>query len=77
MTDAQAAKPYALGVALLHALRRQPEFRWRRDGALDWLVGTRKLREALERGDTVETIVAADAPAIEAYRRERLPSLLY
>jgi uncharacterized protein YbbC (DUF1343 family) len=77
VTDAAATRPYALGVALLHALRREPEFKWRREGALDWLVGTRTLREALERGDSVETIVAADAPAIEAYRRERAASLLY
>jgi uncharacterized protein YbbC (DUF1343 family) len=75
--DAAAAEPYRLGVALLHALRRDPAFRWRRDGALDWLVGTRRLRQALERGDPVEAIVAADAPAIEAYRRDRAASLLY
>lgn len=77
LTDPAAARPYALGVTLLHALRREPEFRWRREGALDWLVGTRKLREALERGDSVQTILAADAPAIEAYRRDRAPALLY
>jgi uncharacterized protein YbbC (DUF1343 family) len=77
VTDARAARPYTLGVALLHALRRQPEFRWRRDGALDWLVGTRKLREALERGDSVQAIVDADASAIEAWRRQRAEILLY
>jgi uncharacterized protein YbbC (DUF1343 family) len=77
VTDATAARPYTLGVSLLHALRRQPEFRWRRDGALDWLVGTRRLREALERGDSVEQIVAADAAAIETWRRGRAPALLY
>jgi uncharacterized protein YbbC (DUF1343 family) len=77
VTDAAAARPYALGVALLHALRRQPEFRWRREGALDWLTGTRRLREALERGDTVEQILAADRPGIEAWKRERSASLLY
>lgn len=77
VTDEAVAPPYALGVTLLHALRREPEFRWRREGALDWLVGTRKLREALERGDSVQTILAVDAPAIEAYRRERIPALLY
>ena len=74
---ADVARPYTLGVALLHALRREPEFRWRREGALDWLVGTRRLREALERGDTVEQIVAADRPAIEAWKRERAAFLLY
>jgi uncharacterized protein YbbC (DUF1343 family) len=77
VTDPHAAAPYRLGVALLHALRRQPGFAWRRDGALDWLVGTRKLREALERGDSVDAIVAADAPAIADWRRARAASLLY
>ena len=77
VTDEAMASPYRLGVTLLHVLRREPEFRWRRDGALDWLVGTRTLREALERGDPVEAILAADAPAIAAYRRDRQPALLY
>jgi uncharacterized protein YbbC (DUF1343 family) len=77
VADAAAARPYALGVALLHALRREPDFRWRRAGALDWLVGTRRLREALERGDKVEQILAADDPGLEAWKRERAPFLLY
>jgi uncharacterized protein YbbC (DUF1343 family) len=77
VTDAGAARPYALGVALLHALRREPDFRWRREGALDWLIGTRRLREALERGDTVEQILAADRAGIEAWKRERAAFLLY
>lgn len=77
VTDAAAVRPYALGVALLHALRREPEFRWRRDGALDWLVGTQTLRKALERGDSVQAILDADAADIEAFRRDRIPALLY
>jgi uncharacterized protein YbbC (DUF1343 family) len=76
--DAAGAKPYQLGVTLLHALRTQPEFEWLRDGeAIDRLVGTKKLRAALERGDTVDAIVAADADAIAAYRKDRLKALLY
>jgi uncharacterized protein YbbC (DUF1343 family) len=78
VADAKAARPYTLGVALLRALRGQSGFEWRDGGAaLDRLVGTRKLREALERGDTAEAIVAADAAAIEAFRAERKPALLY
>jgi uncharacterized protein YbbC (DUF1343 family) len=78
VVDAGAARPYTLGVALLRALRGQAGFEWRDGGAaLDRLVGTRKLREALERGDTVEAIVQADAAAIEAFRAERKPALLY
>lgn len=79
VTDPRAARPYALGVALLATLRRlQPEFAWRHGGlALDRLVGTRRLRDALERGDGVEAIVKADAAAIETFRRERRAILLY
>jgi uncharacterized protein YbbC (DUF1343 family) len=78
VVDAGGAKPYQLGVTLLHVLRTQPGFEWLRDGeALDRLVGTKKLRAALERGDTVEAIVAADADAIAAFRKDRLKALLY
>jgi uncharacterized protein YbbC (DUF1343 family) len=78
VADPKAARPYALGVALLRALRTQGGFEWRENGAaLDRLVGTRKLREALERGDGVDAIVKADAAAIEAFRERRKPALLY
>lgn len=77
VSDAALASPYALGVTLLHALRREPEFRWRRPGALDWLVGTPRLREALERGDSVQAILEADAADIEAFRKARAGVLLY
>jgi hypothetical protein len=76
--DPAAARPFALGLRLLIALRRQPEFAWVREGAwLDTLCGTRAVRVAIERGDGVETILAAEEPAIERWRRERAPSLLY
>jgi uncharacterized protein YbbC (DUF1343 family) len=78
VTDAAGAKPYLLGVTLLHAMRSQPGFQWLRDGeAIDRLVGTKKLRAALDRGDAVDAIVAADAEAIAAYRKDRLKALLY
>jgi len=77
ITDARAARPYELGMRLLHELRKQGAFGWREDGALDWLLGTRAPRMALERGDPVEAILAADLQDIEAFRRERQPALLY
>jgi len=78
VTDASAAEPYALGLRLLVALRRHPEFAWVGEGAwLDTLSGTRSVRAALERGDSVESILAAQAPALDRWRREREPSLLY
>ena len=52
------------------ALKGQAGFEWLRNGAaIDRLVGTKKLRAAIDRGDPVDAIVAADLPSIEAFRR--------
>jgi uncharacterized protein YbbC (DUF1343 family) len=79
VTDVHAVRPYALGLGLLGTLRRlHPEFRWTREGAgLDTLLGTRRVREALERGDSVEAILAGDGAALTAFARERKAALLY
>jgi uncharacterized protein YbbC (DUF1343 family) len=78
VTDAAAARPYTLGVTLLHALRRLPGFAWRDGGrALDALVATRRLRESLEAGRNPDEIVAADAADHAAWRDRRRPALLY
>jgi uncharacterized protein YbbC (DUF1343 family) len=78
VSDAKAARPYELGITLLQVLKRlHPEFQWRREGALDTLLGTRRVREALDRGDSVEAMLKADAPALEAWRKERAGALLY
>jgi uncharacterized protein YbbC (DUF1343 family) len=78
VTDAVAARPWALGLRLLVALRRHAEFAWVREGAwLDTLSGTKAVRAALERGDGVEAILASEAPALARWREERRPSLLY
>ena len=54
VTDPAAARPWALGLGLLIALRRHAEFQWVREGAgLDTLCGTKAVRTALERGDGV------------------------
>jgi uncharacterized protein YbbC (DUF1343 family) len=77
--DRAACRPWEFGLRLLAAVRRlHPEFAWARDGAgLDALVGTRAVRAAIERGDTVEAILAAEAPAIEQFAAERRAALLY
>ena len=78
VTDPAAAQPFALGLRLLAALRRHAEFAWVREGAwLDTLSGTKSLRAALERGDSVDQILAAMAPAVEDWRRDRRSYLLY
>lgn len=76
--DPRSAEPYRLGVGLLLALRRLREFRWRDGGAaLDALVGTSRLREAVDRRDSVDAIVAIDAERRKRYLEERRPALLY
>ncbi|PYQ49042.1 MAG: DUF1343 domain-containing protein [Acidobacteria bacterium] len=76
--DTAAVAPYKFGVGLLVALKAQPGFEWLKDGAaIDRLVGTKKLRAAIDRGDPFDAIVAADLPAIEAFRKARQKSLLY
>jgi uncharacterized protein YbbC (DUF1343 family) len=71
-------RPYALGVALLAALRTHPAFAWRDHGApFDALVGSKALRAALDAGRTPTEILATDAAAAIAFRRERVPYLLY
>lgn len=72
-------RPYRFGLELIRALRDlHPEFRLLRDGAaLDTLLGTRRVREALERGETAEQLTERDAAGIEAFRRERARALLY
>jgi uncharacterized protein YbbC (DUF1343 family) len=79
VTDAARARPYALGITLLHALRAQKGFGWSgvRPDHLDWLLGTRAVREALERGDSVDAILNADEASIAAFRADRRPALLY
>lgn len=78
VTDPAAAGPYRLGVTLLAALSRQPDFEWRDNGdALTRLVGTPRLLQDLRAGKTVEEILAADAEDHAAWRRGRQPALLY
>jgi uncharacterized protein YbbC (DUF1343 family) len=79
VTDPRTARPYALGIALLGTLRKHhPEFRFSREGAgLDGLLGTRRVREGLEHGQSVGAILAGDAPGRDSFARDRRPALLY
>jgi hypothetical protein len=78
VTDARAVRAYAFGLELVSVLRRRPEFAWARGGKwFDTLLGTASVRKALEGGQTVADILAADAPAIERFSRERKDILLY
>ncbi len=76
--EPRQARTYALGVALLAALRRHDAFAWRDHGAtLDALVGSKGLRAAVDAGRPPAEILAAEAVGVEAFRRERAPFLLY
>jgi len=79
VTDPSAVRSWAFGLHLLSVLRRlHPEFSWRNGGAaLDALLGTGSVRAALDRGATVDEVLAADASAIERFAQARRPSLLY
>jgi len=78
VADRRAVRPYALGLRLLAALRSHPEFRWVREGAwLDALTATRRVREALDRGEPAEAILERDRPGLAAFAEERRAALLY
>jgi uncharacterized protein YbbC (DUF1343 family) len=78
VTDASSVRPYTLGLAMLSALRGMPGFSWVRDGAaLDTLLGTDRVRKALEAGESPAAIVAAGEAEIAAYRTARSSALLY
>jgi uncharacterized protein YbbC (DUF1343 family) len=76
--DAGRSRPYAFGIALLAALRKQSGFAWREEGRVfDRLVGSQRPRADLEAGRTVEEILASDEDAIRTFRKERERALLY
>ena len=77
VTD-DSTNTFALGLRLLHALRAQPGFQWLGGGRnFDTLVGTRRVRRALDRGASVKAILAAESADIAAWRRVREAALLY
>ena len=78
VTDPGKAEPYRLGLSLVAALSRLPEFEWRRDGeALGWLLGTPRVFQSLSQGRSIEEILATDRADHEAWRLARGPALLY
>ncbi len=69
---------FALGLRLLHALHGQPGFAWLLGGdSIDTLVGTRRLRRALDRGASVQAILDSQRAGVAAWRKARAPALLY
>jgi len=75
--DPSAAHPYEFGVQLLRFLTGQKGFAWSAPTALDDLMGTARLRKALGAGESAAQILAADAPSIDRFRKDRAKFLLY
>lgn len=69
---------FRAGLALLLAVRRAPQFRWTMNGATtDAVLGTPRLRRAVDRGASLDAILRSQAPAIRAWREQRADALLY
>ncbi len=83
LIDRAAARPFELGLHLLHALRQlyPAELGWGqgRDGRffVDLLFGSDRPRLAIEGGATVEEIMAEQAEELDRFREKRRAYLLY
>ena len=78
ITDPKLASPWRLGVTLLAVLSKEPGFEWQREGkALEWLLGTPQLFEALKAGQLPEEILKNEETNLAAWREARRAALLY
>ena len=79
--DIQTFSPMLVQLHLIDALLRlYPEkniFRTKRIRQFDQAMGTDRVRKALQRGESPETIIRSWQPAIEAYKRTRQKYMLY
>ncbi len=74
----RAVDGYRAGLGLLLAVRRKRQFRWLQGGAMtDAIIGTPLLRRRVDAGWSLERMLAAEAPAVRAWRARRARSLLY
>ncbi|MFF7730329.1 exo-beta-N-acetylmuramidase NamZ domain-containing protein [Streptomyces sp. NPDC008001] len=76
--DPAAYRPVRTGVALLVTAKRVwPGFAWRPDRWIDRLAGTASVRTMTDAGASVDDIVEAWQPGLEAFRSVREEHLLY
>ncbi len=85
--DRERFEPVAAGVAVLRSCLdlygeklkwKEPPYEYVFDkNPFDVIAGTDKLRKALERGDSLETIVSSWGEDVKSFERERGPFLLY
>jgi uncharacterized protein YbbC (DUF1343 family) len=78
ITDRAAYRPFAVALHIIRTVRGlyPGRFEFHKD-YFDKIMGTAKIREALESGAAVETIVAGLDSGLEAFRALRAPYLLY
>lgn len=78
VTDRGAFAPVATTLALLETVRKLPGARLELHADYyDKVMGTSLVREAFERGESFERIVAGFAPGLAQFRHDRAPFLLY
>jgi uncharacterized protein YbbC (DUF1343 family) len=78
VTDRNAYRPVRTVLAELTLIRQLYGDKLElHDSYFDRVMGTSSVREALLRGDTVESIVAAYQPGLDEFARMRAPFLLY
>lgn len=78
VTDREVFQPLALGIHLLCAIKKlyPSEFAWRGD-YFDKLMGTNKVRLAIDRGENPENILLSWKENLNAFERIRCKYLLY
>ena len=78
VTNRNAYRPIATTLAILSVIKKEYgdklEFH---AGYFDKVLGTSSVREALERGEPVDKIVAGFQPGLDEFARRRAPYLLY
>lgn len=87
VTDVARFKPFLTGLAVIAVARRlaRRAFRWRRPPyefehkllPIDILLGTDKIRRAMERGQSLQTIEQSWQPDLSRWRRRRSTFLAY
>jgi uncharacterized protein YbbC (DUF1343 family) len=87
VTDRGEFEPVIVGVAVVKVAYDlyTEDFRWKEPpyeyvydkNPFDVIAGTNKLREAIERGDSIGSIASSWKDELEQFKRERAPFLLY
>ena len=87
VTDRERFKPFATGLAIIATARRLAPrgFAWRRPPyeferrllPIDILLGTDRIRRALERGRALRELEREWAGPLLTWKRRRTPALLY